>query len=158
LGWVATYGQVAAMAGLPRRARLVGRVLQRLDPVTKILAAPELIEAQPVEMLDQSQIALKLQGWLFTDRMMRCQECAEPDTRHQDSSPVRSMQFRATDESQIPKASRPTATSPEPFKRLPPVRIFQANRHRRQWPGPRHMCPPSMAPLITTYRCTDTSS
>ena len=36
LGWVATYGQVAVMAGLPRRARLVGRVLQRLDPVTKI--------------------------------------------------------------------------------------------------------------------------
>jgi methylated-DNA-protein-cysteine methyltransferase-like protein len=36
LGWVATYGQVAAMTGLPRRARLVGRVLQRLDPVTKI--------------------------------------------------------------------------------------------------------------------------
>lgn len=36
MGWVATYGQVAAMAGLPRRARLVGRVLQRLDPVTKI--------------------------------------------------------------------------------------------------------------------------
>jgi methylated-DNA-protein-cysteine methyltransferase-like protein len=35
-GWVATYGQVAAMAGLPRRARLVGRVLQRLDPVTQI--------------------------------------------------------------------------------------------------------------------------
>ena len=36
LGWVATYGQVAAMAGMPRRARLVGRVLQRLDPTTKI--------------------------------------------------------------------------------------------------------------------------
>jgi methylated-DNA-protein-cysteine methyltransferase-like protein len=35
-GWVATYGQVAAMAGLPRRARLVGRVLQRLDPAIKI--------------------------------------------------------------------------------------------------------------------------
>ena len=35
-GWVATYGQVAAMAGMPRRARLVGRVLQRLDPTTKI--------------------------------------------------------------------------------------------------------------------------
>jgi methylated-DNA-protein-cysteine methyltransferase related protein len=35
-GWVATYGQVAAMAGLPRRARLVGRVLQQLDPATKI--------------------------------------------------------------------------------------------------------------------------
>jgi methylated-DNA-protein-cysteine methyltransferase related protein len=36
VGWVATYGQVAAMAGLPRRARLVGRVLQRLDPAVKI--------------------------------------------------------------------------------------------------------------------------
>jgi methylated-DNA-protein-cysteine methyltransferase-like protein len=35
-GWVATYGQVAAMAGLPRRARLVGRVLQQLHPATKI--------------------------------------------------------------------------------------------------------------------------
>ncbi len=35
-GWVATYGQVAAMAGLPRRARLVGRVLQQLDPTSDI--------------------------------------------------------------------------------------------------------------------------
>ena len=35
-GWVATYGQVATMAGMPRRARLVGRVLQRLDSGTKV--------------------------------------------------------------------------------------------------------------------------
>jgi len=35
-GWVATYGQVAAMAGLPRRARLVGTMLQQLDPAIKI--------------------------------------------------------------------------------------------------------------------------
>jgi methylated-DNA-protein-cysteine methyltransferase-like protein len=35
-GWVATYGQVAALAGLPRRARLVGHVLQHLDSVTDI--------------------------------------------------------------------------------------------------------------------------
>ena len=35
-GWVATYGQVATMAGMPRRARLVGRVLQRLDPKTNV--------------------------------------------------------------------------------------------------------------------------
>ena len=35
-GWVATYGQVAAMAGMKRRARLVGRILQHLDPKTKI--------------------------------------------------------------------------------------------------------------------------
>ena len=35
-GWVVTYGQVAAMAGLPRRARLVGSVLQNLDPASDI--------------------------------------------------------------------------------------------------------------------------
>ncbi|HEY6434611.1 MAG TPA: MGMT family protein [Acetobacteraceae bacterium] len=35
-GWVATYGQVAAMAGLPRRSRLVGYVLRHLDPATDI--------------------------------------------------------------------------------------------------------------------------
>jgi methylated-DNA-protein-cysteine methyltransferase-like protein len=35
-GWVATYGQVATMAGMPRRARLVGRVLQRLDSATNV--------------------------------------------------------------------------------------------------------------------------
>lgn len=35
-GWVATYGQVAALAGLPGRARLVGRVLQQLDPASDI--------------------------------------------------------------------------------------------------------------------------
>jgi methylated-DNA-protein-cysteine methyltransferase-like protein len=35
-GWVATYGQVAAIAGLPRRARLVGQVLQQLGQVSDI--------------------------------------------------------------------------------------------------------------------------
>jgi methylated-DNA-protein-cysteine methyltransferase-like protein len=35
-GWVATYGQVAAMAGLPRRARLVGHVLRHLDHAADI--------------------------------------------------------------------------------------------------------------------------
>lgn len=35
-GWVATYGQIAAMAGLPRRARFVGRVLRELDPAAGI--------------------------------------------------------------------------------------------------------------------------
>ena len=35
-GCVASYGQVAAEAGLPRRARLVGRVLSQLAPGTKL--------------------------------------------------------------------------------------------------------------------------
>ena len=35
-GRVATYGQVAEEAGLPRRARLVGRTLRELPPRTKL--------------------------------------------------------------------------------------------------------------------------
>ncbi|MEL7536259.1 MAG: MGMT family protein [Pseudomonadota bacterium] len=35
-GSVATYGQVAALAGLPRRARLVGRVLKELPKGSKV--------------------------------------------------------------------------------------------------------------------------
>jgi methylated-DNA-protein-cysteine methyltransferase-like protein len=35
-GKVASYGQVAALAGLPRRARLVGRVLANLPPASKV--------------------------------------------------------------------------------------------------------------------------
>jgi methylated-DNA-protein-cysteine methyltransferase-like protein len=35
-GKVATYGQVAELAGLPRRARLVGQVLWQLDETTDI--------------------------------------------------------------------------------------------------------------------------
>ena len=35
-GKVATYGQVATLAGLPRRARLVGRVLSELPPNSQL--------------------------------------------------------------------------------------------------------------------------
>jgi len=35
-GRVATYGQVAREAGLPRHARLVGRILGSLPPATKL--------------------------------------------------------------------------------------------------------------------------
>lgn len=35
-GKVASYGQIAAMAGLPRHARLVGRVLSQIDTTSKI--------------------------------------------------------------------------------------------------------------------------
>src|SRR5258708_9290513 len=39
-GWVATYGQVATMAGMPRRARLVGPGLPHLHSKTKIPSHP----------------------------------------------------------------------------------------------------------------------
>lgn len=45
-GWVATYGQVAAMAGLPRRARLVGHVLQHLDPAADDLPWHRVVNAR----------------------------------------------------------------------------------------------------------------
>ena len=35
-GRVATYGQVAELAGLPRAARLVGRTMSRLPPDTRL--------------------------------------------------------------------------------------------------------------------------
>ena len=35
-GKVASYGQIAAMAGLPRHARLVGRVLSQMDDSSEI--------------------------------------------------------------------------------------------------------------------------
>ena len=35
-GTVATYGQVAALAGLPRGARLVGRAMSQLPPGTRL--------------------------------------------------------------------------------------------------------------------------
>ena len=68
-----------------------------------MFAAPKLIEAQFIEMLGQPQIALKLQSRVFADRVMRCQECAEPDTRHQEFPVVRFMRFRPSHRSQIPK-------------------------------------------------------
>lgn len=51
-GSVATYGQVAAEAGLPRRARLVGRVLAELGqgsplPWHRVVAATGRISARP---------------------------------------------------------------------------------------------------------------
>jgi len=37
-----------------------------------VLAAPELVVAQLVEMLDEFEVAAELQGRVFTDRMMGC--------------------------------------------------------------------------------------
>ncbi len=85
-GWVATYGQVATMAGMPRRARLVGRVLQRLDPATKVpwhrvvnakgevsfslsrnggdVLQRRLLEKEGVEFDDRNRLDLERNRWL----------------------------------------------------------------------------------------------
>src|SRR5579872_2338328 len=77
-----------------------------------MFTAPELVETQLVQMLDQPQVALKLQSRVVADRMMWRQECAETDARHQESSLVRSTQFGAIDGAGIPKAIRPEAAAP----------------------------------------------
>ncbi len=85
-GWVATYGQVAAMAGLPRRARLVGHILQNLDPAIAIpwhrvvnakgevsfslsrnggdILQRRLLEKEGLEFDDRNRLNLKRCRWL----------------------------------------------------------------------------------------------
>lgn len=84
-GRVATYGQVAEEAGLPRRARLVGRALRNLPedsgvPWQRVVNArgeisdrprPDavteqriLLEDEGVVFLSSGRIDLKVYGWL----------------------------------------------------------------------------------------------
>ena len=67
-GKVATYGQIAAMAGLPRHARLVGRVLHQLDeensvPWHRIVNAQGKISLMKLDMvsanLQEQKLALE---------------------------------------------------------------------------------------------------
>ncbi len=48
-----------------------------------MLAAPELVVAELVEMLHELDVAPELQHRIFTDRMMGGEECAEAETRHE---------------------------------------------------------------------------
>jgi methylated-DNA-protein-cysteine methyltransferase-like protein len=85
-GWVATYGQIAAMAGLKRRARLVGRILQRLEPGSDVpwhrvvnakgevsrglsrnggdIRQQRLLEQEGVEFDDKGRFNLERYRWL----------------------------------------------------------------------------------------------
>src|SRR5580700_10634013 len=47
-----------------------------------MLAAPELVVAELVEMLDEVEVAAELQHRMLADRMMRGEKCAEIQTRH----------------------------------------------------------------------------
>ena len=91
-----------------------------------MFAAPKLIEAQFIEMLSQSQIALKLQSRVFADRVMRCQECAEPDARHQEFLRSAIMQFRLPIGARSRRTVRPMVASSDPFSHEPPIQQFQS--------------------------------
>jgi hypothetical protein len=47
-----------------------------------MLAAPELVVPQRVEMLDELEIAAELQHRVLADRVVRGEEGAELETRH----------------------------------------------------------------------------
>ncbi len=71
-GRVATYGQIAEEAGLPRRARLVGRVLGGLPPRTKlpwhrVVNAAGRISQRPGGILEQRR-RLKREGVVLDRR------------------------------------------------------------------------------------------
>ena len=74
--------QPDALGALGRHRQEQLRRSDHLPAGGMVLTAPELIEAELVEMLGQPQIALKLQGRVFANRMMRGQERAETDTGH----------------------------------------------------------------------------
>ena len=80
-GRVASYGEVAAMAGLPGRARLVGKLLGQLPPNSEVpwhrvvnaqgkislqgraaLRQRRLLEAEGVEFSDAGRISLRRFG------------------------------------------------------------------------------------------------
>jgi hypothetical protein len=48
-----------------------------------MLAAPEFIVAELVEMLDQVEVAAELQHRVLADRMMRGKKGAKTETRHE---------------------------------------------------------------------------
>lgn len=64
-GKVASYGQIAAMAGLPRHARLVGRVLSELEndaevPWHRVINSQGAISLKRVDALGQNIQQMKL--------------------------------------------------------------------------------------------------
>ena len=79
-GKVATYGQVAALAGFPQNARLVGRILSRLPNGTRlpwhrvVNSAGKISNPNPDRQLDRlkkegvtpinGRISLKLYRWV----------------------------------------------------------------------------------------------
>ena len=55
-----------------------------LPAARMVLAAPELVIAEPVELLDKVEIAAELQHRMLADRMMRREKGAEAKTGHED--------------------------------------------------------------------------
>jgi len=84
-GKVASYGQIADLAGLPGRARLVGKVLQQYqDPVAlpwhRVLRSDRSLAfaAGSAQALTQRQLLLA-EGVVFQGAKVRIDACWQPD-------------------------------------------------------------------------------
>jgi hypothetical protein len=58
-----------------------------------VLAAPELVLTQPIELFDQVDVALELQGGVLTDRVVRRKEGAKFHAAHRGVSRVSSRKY-----------------------------------------------------------------
>jgi hypothetical protein len=56
-----------------------------------MLAAPEFVIAELVELLDEIEVTAKLQHRMLADRVMRGQEGSEFEARHDGFSPERNL-------------------------------------------------------------------
>src|ERR1700730_15190146 len=86
-----------------------------------MLAAPELVVAEPVELLDEVEIAAELQHRMLADRVMRGEEGAEIQTRH-----------RGSPRSNDGEGYSSPSTIRTRRERSSVGRISPARRHRRQ--------------------------
>ena len=75
----------------PAAARNISGEAIISQPLRVVLAAPELVVAEPVEVLDEVEIAAELQHRVLADRMMRGEEGAEAQTGHEQVSWVLMM-------------------------------------------------------------------
>ena len=81
-------GELDALRALARRGQEHLRRADHLPAARMVLAAPEFVVAELVELLDEVEIAAELQHRVLADRMMRSEKGAEIQTRH-DRSPVK---------------------------------------------------------------------
>ena len=88
-------GELDALRALARRGQEHFRRADHLPAARMVLAAPELVVAEPVELFHEVEIAAELQHRVLADRMVRSKEGTEIQTRH-DGSPNGAMMLGQT--------------------------------------------------------------
>ena len=72
----------------PAAARNISGERDHLPAAGMVLAAPEFVVAELVQVLDEIEIAAELQHRMLADRMVRGEEGAEAETWHEVDAPV----------------------------------------------------------------------